>query len=360
MMSSIVELGEIVSALPTHTQQVFNHIFSVNIAKGILKPPTSMVPWIEERFGSVDKVTQQNVVRVTNMVTAESAIFNPLRSLRPHDYNQAATEEPPNIPLIDDDPFSRPLESTPEDPFGRVKGKYCITAGNVAKFEQYHCVVIFKNREPLSFNRSEVADYIETGWKWAQKAHAYDPSAQYCLFLWNCTNRAGASIRHGHAQVVIGSHSHYARVEQLCTAVSGYSHKYGRDYFNDLFMVHQALGLAWKSGDARTIVYLSPLKQKEVMVLGPTLDDYFTGSIYSVLSCFRDRLQVKSFNLGIVFPPLGDVSGWEGFPLIARMVDRGDTGDLSSDIGAMEFYGANVVNSDPFETARALSDSFNS
>jgi hypothetical protein len=36
------------------------------------------------------------------------------------------------------------------------------------------------------------------------------------------------------------------------------------------------------------------------------------------------------------------------------MVDRGDTENMSSDISAMEFYGANVVNSDPYETARAL------
>ncbi|MHB8085504.1 MAG: hypothetical protein ACYDHZ_06740 [Dehalococcoidia bacterium] len=353
-MSSITELDELVSALPPQTQQVFNHIFSVNIARGILKPPSPMVPWIEERFGSVDKVTRQNVVRVTNLVTAESSVYNPLRSLRPRDFTQAQADEPPNSSPPDDDPFSMPLDCTPEDPFGRVEGKYCITASNVAKFEQYHCVVIFKNHEPLSFNRDEVADYIETGWKWAQKAHSYDPLARYCLFLWNCTNRAGASIKHGHAQVVIGSGSHYARVEQLCTAVSGYSNKYGRKYFDDLFMVHQALGLAWKSGSAKTIVYLSALKQKEVMVLGTVLDGPFCSSIYNVLSGFRDRMQVKSFNLGIVFPPLGDVSGWEGFPLIARMVDRGDTGDLSSDIGAMEFYGANVINSDPFETARAL------
>ncbi len=357
-MSSITDLGEIVSALPTYTQRIFSHIFSVNISSGILKPPAPMVPWIEERFGSVDKVTRQNVVRVTNLVTKESAIFNPLRSLRPHDFSQAALNESREMPLMENDPFSSPLECTPEDPFGRVKGKYCITASNVAKFEQYHCVVIFKNHEPLRFTRSEVADYIETGWKWARKAHAYDPSAQYCLFLWNCTNRAGASIRHGHAQVVIGSGSHYARAEQLCTAVSGYSNKYGRNYFDDLFMVHQALGLAWKSDSARTMVYLSALKQKEVMVLGTALNDSFTGSIYNVLSCFRDSLQVKSFNLGIVFPPLGDVSGWEGFPLVARMVDRGDTRDFSSDIGAMEFYGANVIDSDPFETARALAESF--
>jgi hypothetical protein len=63
---------------------------------------------------------------------------------------------------------------------------------------------------------------------------------------------------------------------------------------------------------------------------------------------------VKSFNLGIAFPPLGDGAGWEEFPVIARMVDRGNTNNISSDISAMEFYGANVVNSDPWELAGAL------
>jgi hypothetical protein len=63
---------------------------------------------------------------------------------------------------------------------------------------------------------------------------------------------------------------------------------------------------------------------------------------------------VTSFNLGITFPPIGDRTGWEEFPLIARIVDRGNGENLSSDIGAMEFYGSNVINSDPFETAEAM------
>jgi hypothetical protein len=40
------------------------------------------------------------------------------------------------------------------------------------------------------------------------------------------------------------------------------------------------------------------------------------------------------------------------------MLDRGDAGDLSSDIGAMEFWGANVISSDPFETVTALRAAF--
>ena len=76
--------------------------------------------------------------------------------------------------------------------------------------------------------------------------------------------------------------------------------------------------------------------------------------VYRVLACFRDRIGVRSFNVGIAYPPFGSKEGWDGFPLVARMLDRGDINDLSSDIGAMEFYGANVVSSDPFATAEYL------
>jgi hypothetical protein len=40
------------------------------------------------------------------------------------------------------------------------------------------------------------------------------------------------------------------------------------------------------------------------------------------------------------------------------MLDRGDAGEISSDISAMEFWGANVISSDPFKTAAALHADF--
>jgi len=358
MTPSISELVELVAAMPPGTRQAFERIFSVDVVQGALNIPPQMLPWIEKQFGSVEGVTSQRVVKVSNRVTSECSIFNPLRSLRPHHFSPDHYGQPAVLQETEDDPFSNPLENTPEDPFGRIEGKHCITAGNVAKYEGYHGVVIFKNYDPLRFGCSEVADYLETAWKWAQSAHAFDPFARYFLFLWNCMNRAGASIPHGHAQVVLGRGSHYAKVEQLRRAAVAYRKEHGSDYFDDLFVAHEALGLAWQHGDARVMVYLAALKLNEVMVLTPGLTESLKHSVYRVLAGFRDRLNVTSFNVGIVFPQLGDATGWDGFPVVARMVDRGNSGDVSSDIGAMEFYGANVVSSDPFHTASALAKYF--
>ena len=352
MTPSIQDLADRVAGLSGAEQRIFEHIFSLDSVRGSLKLPSAMLPWAAAQFGAVERVTSQKIIRITNRITLESSVYNPLRALRPHNFDSKAAASAEDTSCIDR--FATPLESTPEDVFGRVKGKYCITAANVAKCEQYHCVIVFKKPDPMDFGCNEVADYIETGWNWVQRAHDFDPLAQNPLFLWNCTNRGGASIRHGHAQVVLGRGSHYAKVEHLRRAALDYEDQYGANYFEDLFHIHQALGLGWKSGDAGVMVYLTALKQNEIMMLGPDLTASFVKSLARMVVDFRDKLRVKSFNLGIVFPPLGDGAGWERFPVIARLLDRGDTSSISSDISAMELYGANVVTSDPWETAQAL------
>ncbi len=355
MIASIEQLPGAVAGLPLDTQRIFNRIFSVDVVTGILHSPEQMLPWIERQFGPVEKVMAQPLVKVTNRISLEQSIFNPLRSLRPHNFRGTGTGGIAGK-QDSDSPFAEPLHKTTGNPFGRVQGKYCITAGNIASYEQYHCVIIFKNANPLDFGCNEVVDYIDTGWKWMQRAHEYDAAARYGLFLWNCNYRAGASISHGHAQVVLGRGSHYAKVEHLRQAAVEYKAKYSSGYFADLFKVHEALGLGFRAGDAKVIICLSPLKLNEVMILAPRLSDELEHNIYRMLACFRDRLGVKAFNLGITFPPLDDEPGWDGFPLVTRLLDRGDAGDLSSDIGAMEFWGANVISSDPFKTAAVISD----
>ena len=343
--------------MPPEERQIFSRIFSVDVVKSVLCPPEAMLPWIERQFGSLEKVQEQTVVRVTNLITLEQSLFNPLRSLRPRNFGRLNTNDMPAA-RQGTDIFSDPLEHTTANPFGRVEGKYCITAGNVASCEQYHCVIIFNNADPLDFNCDQVADYLETGWQWMQLANKYDPSARYGLFLWNCNSRAGASIPHGHAQVVLGRGAHYARVEHLRKAALDYRSSYGSGYFDDLFNVHQALGLGFAVGSTEVMAYLAPLKLNETMILSHGLSGDTREPAYRILACFRDQLKVTSFNLGIAFPPLEKEQGWEGFPVIARILDRGNAGDMSSDISAMEFWGANVISSDPFETALALRAAF--
>jgi hypothetical protein len=66
---------------------------------------------------------------------------------------------------------------------------------------------------------------------------------------------------------------------------------------------------------------------------------------------------VQAFNVAVFGPPLGDIDErWAGFPLVARLVDRGDPTSDASDIAAMELFGSSVIASDPFEVAWALTE----
>jgi len=344
---SIQQLPELIRALPAGERSLFQGLFRVDVALGRLNPPPSMEPWIEKQFGSLAQVREQRVIRVTNLVTLEGAIFNGLRALRPLRRDQTLT--PPEFEPLDD-----PYNLTPEDTFGRLEGRYCITASNVAKFEGFHGLIIFKERDPLAFHREAIHDYIDTGQRWAQAAHAQDPAAKYYLFLWNCLYWAGASIYHGHAQVMLGRGMHYPQVEHLRRSALAYRERTGRNYFQDLYRAHAALGCAFEKEGVQVLAHLAPKKENEVLLMAPAMGPALKDRIYEVLACYRDRLGVAAFNLVICQPPIGPCDEeWEGFPVLVRLVDRG-AGSRTNDFGAMEIYAISGVASDPLHLARVL------
>ena len=253
------------------------------------------------------------------------------------------------------DPLRDPYTGTPADVFGRVRGRYCVTASNVAKFDGFHSLVVFDEPNPLRWDRERLRDYLETGERWAQEAHRADPEAKYYLFIWNCLWRAGASLLHGHAQVMLGRDMHYAGVEALRRAGLLYQAEYRANYFDDLYRVHEIVGCAFERDSVRIIANLAPKKEHEVLLMAPWPTLALKDAIYDVLACMRDRLGVESFNLAIYRPPLGSTDeNWAGFPVLVRIVDRGDLASRTADIGAMEMYAASVVSSDPCKLAETL------
>lgn len=353
---SITDLGDMVAGLPAEERERFEGIFHVSCSIGRVNPPASMHEFIEGHFGSLEAVVEQRVVRITNLVTMEGAMFNELRSQRP-----VVTEKPEEVDrLIAADaggPFCRPLESTPEDVFGRIQGRHSVTASNIAKFDGWSGVVIFDEHNPLIFTEEWIADYMETAMEWARRAHEVDEDAKYPFFLWNCLWRAGASIIHGHAQVMVARGMHYSKVEHLRREALEYGQSVGRNYFDDLYLVHRSLGLTLEAEGVRVLSYLSPIKEKEIFLISETLSDHLKSCVYEVLDCYVRGLGVRSFNVAICMPPLGPTSeDWGGFPVLARILDRGDPMNRTVDMAAMELYASSVVSSDPFQVIRAIRD----
>ncbi len=352
----ITDLPELVEALRPEDRTLARRIFDIGATTGRLDPPEAMRAWIGRSFGSVSAVREQRIVKVTNRVTLAGTLFNGLRAARPLDTGVSVDLER-EIQATAGDPFCRPEEGTPADVFGRVRGEHSVTASNVAKYDGFHGVIVFDDHNPLHLTPQKVADYVSVGLKWGRKALETDPEARYPFLMWNCLWRAGGSIIHGHAQVTATRGTHYPKVERLRRAAASYRAEHGSDYFDDLYRVHEALALAIPAeGDVRAFASLSPVKEKELVVIGGSPeDDSLQRTVGALLEGYVRSLGVRTFNVAFYMPPLAPVEeDWSGFPTVVYLVDRGSPANRTSDIGAMELYAASVVASDPFKVAHIL------
>ncbi len=351
---AITALEEIKNTLPTPERELFDRYFRVDTTIGKLKAPEGMVGWINKNFGSLEKVENQKITKVTNLFTMEGALFNEIRASRPMDC-KVNDEIRQIIENSIGDPFCKPLEGTPADTFGRVKGSYAITASNVAKYDGYHGLVIFNEHNPLMVNKEAVTDYFETGFEWAHKAHQEESEAIYYFFMWNCLWKSGASIIHGHSQMTLTKGMHYPKVEAWRRVFQSYKQTYGNSFFDDLHRIHTSLDLGWEwEGGVKGLAYLTPIKEKEIILIADKPGVHLYNAVHRVLEKFMGMCAI-SFNLALYVPPIGpSTEDWSGFPAIVRMVDRGDPNNKTTDFGAMELYAASVVTSDPFRVAEII------
>ena len=355
---TIAELPERLAALPPGPRAAADRIFSVTATTGTLVPPDEMRAWIEKLFGSVDAVRSQRIVRVTDRVTLDGALFNDLRAKRPMALpQQSEADVVETIRKTEGDPFCSVETGTPADDFGRIHGVHGVTASNVAKYDGYHGVLVFDEHDPLvAFDEAGIADHLATARRWAEAAVAGDPAAPYFFLMWNCLWRAGGSIVHGHMQMTTTRGMHYPKVERLRRAAVAYRAEHDADYFADLWSVHEALGLGVELGATRVFASLTPVKEREVVILGPPGADEraLAGGLAVAVAALRGMGMV-AHDLAIYLPPLRPTGeDWTGFPPLARLVDRGDPGNRTCDIGSMELYAASVIAADPFAVAAAL------
>src|SRR2546421_2109350 len=250
---SIAELEERIAALPPEARAAAERIFAVSSTVGRLDPPPEMREWIVKQFGSVDAVLAQRIVKVTNLVTLEGALFNDLRARRPLEV-KGADEVRETIERSRNDPFCHPETGTPADTFGRIRGEHGITASNIAKYDGYHGVLVFDEHDPLAPMDAEIIrDRLLTARRWALAANEEDPSSKYYFLIWNCLWRAGGSIVHGHMQMTATRGMHYPKIEQLRRQAIAYDQRHRRDYFDDLWRVPAGIGVGAERGRARAL-----------------------------------------------------------------------------------------------------------
>jgi hypothetical protein len=370
--TSIGELPRLIAQLPEDERARVETLFAVTKDVGEMVVPPPLAAWMSQHFGPLDQAQRQQVVRVTNRWTHEGASFNPLRALRPDAGMSAAAEQRvalhERIGQARGDDFCRVLDRTPADIFGRVTGRYSRSAANLARADGWHGVVVFDEHDPLAIGPEQLADGLMVVREWAARAHALRVESSHLFVLWNCLWRAGASQVHAHLQMLLSRQMPQAAVERWRAAVQAYRAATGRPYFADALEAHRALGLVVMDGRTSAYASLTPIKEREVVLLapGPTWsaprgdpasDDAFVGFARDIARTVEGlrQLGVTAFNLAVFGPPLASGGpAWEDFPAMARLVDRGDPLSATADMAALELFGSSVVAHDPFVVARAL------
>jgi hypothetical protein len=364
---TIGELHPLISALSPEARERVERLFRIDVAVGRNDPPTEMHDWLRKQFGSVEAVERQSIVRVTNRWSLDGSLISPLRGHRPvQDGDGQSWEE--LVEATRGDPFCNAEQQTPADTWGRIQGRYLVTGANAAMYDSHHGLMIFHEHDPLAFDPEQVVEMLRIGREWAERSRETDPDAVNYLLIWNCGPRAGGSVVHGHAQMLLGRGAHYPQVERLRRDAASYAAATGADYFPDLVACHRDLGLVISEADGVTVLSsLTPVKERELLVVGrPGMDERetaFAGAVARLAVAARDELEMRAFNLALHLPPLAaadghDLEGWSRMGPVVHLVDRGDPGSTASDIGAMELYGASVVGSDPFAIAEQLRAAF--
>lgn len=362
-MNGILDLPSRIAALPTAARERVERLYRVEVEHGRTDPPAEMHDWLISHFGSVDAVREQAVVRVTNRWSLAGSLFSPLRGRRPI----AGGRREAYAKLIEasrGDPFCDPEHQTPADAWGRVRGRHAISGANAAMYDAHHGLLVFKRHDPLAFDADQVVEMLDLGRAWADRSREGDPDAVHYLLIWNCGPRAGGSVVHGHAQLLLGRGRPYPRMQRLQRDALAYREATGADYLPELVAAHRDLGLVVAEADGVTVLaHLTPIKERELLIVGqPGMDERapaFADAVARTVIAYRDGLEVHAFNLALHRPPLSgdhDADAWRGIPPVVHLVDRGDPNATASDIGAMELFAASVVGVDPFDVARQLRD----
>ena len=363
----------------------------------------------------LDKLSTQNVIIITNKFTFEQSIFNIIRKYRPGasqrlniankhkilaknikkcdfctNRKHVAADNFLNINVnkleyllkryanvkiipghdtititINNDHYKISLNQ------GRIFGKHCYTASNIAKYCKHHGLIIPYEHSPFNaLRRGLLQDYIYTSLIWLNSMHTNMKPYEYIyphIFL-DMGPKASASQEHTHFQLILTKQRYLGKIEKERQAVHQYSiTNTNRNYWEDLISLHLYLGLGviyrnqtkidktlYKNvtnDDAIIISHVAPIKDKEIIIIS---NNPFSTSFSFAMEKAIDALfesGTTALSMMMVLDPLNNkLSKHSTQPgAIVKIIDRGNILDNRSDTGSMEYYGSNNIINDPYE-----------
>jgi len=365
----------------------FNRLFTISRRTTNVVVPPAFQDRVKGMFAAypggtakLDFIEKQTIVTTYNRMTEEYSLFNEVRRYRPGYQERLSADKDAEV----NDAIMKSagaatcdfcsVERTAEDVFGRVFGQHCYTASNVAKYEKWHSLLIAKEHHPLNITRDMMVDYIETAHAWFAQVHRRDPTARFPHIMFDAGARASASQPHQHLQMSMTANRYFTRAEHTrLAAVDYYEGHYaagpdgepaasGHSYWADLVSAHEGLGLALRFNRSAVLSYITPIKERELVVVTESSHSPCFGAlIAAAVNSLTDGVGTRAFSMAVTLEPYGVPVTRRGrraanvpYPALARIVDRGSPLDQRSDVGAMEFYGANNIGADPYSAVPHL------
>ncbi|KAK3769585.1 hypothetical protein RRG08_007988 [Elysia crispata] len=334
----------------------FSAIYTVEKRYGNVKMPKSFEPkvrgWLGNKEELFKELFHQEIIHMVNTYTRETTVFNPLRDKRPvtkpkeseEDYIKRITQE--SRATCD---FCKYKNFTAEHTFGREETKLSFTASNIFKLDTLHAVVAMKDHDPINWSFEQFMDMMLLTVKWLEKANIDEPSAVYPAIIWDLLPKSGSSQLHPHDQVFLSPNRYQGMVETWRRAAQDYFSDFQSNYFSDLVSIYSALGLVAKHRSAVVLASLTPRKDNEVIIIAAKADKDFFELIYFVLRAYIDDLKKYSFSLGGGFPAMSPDAKAGRIPAFVRVITRGVTTEIRTDISALELFTATNVNIDPYK-----------
>lgn len=341
---TIDQLPEIVSGLSGDEAQLFhgpNRIIEVRAYTGEL----------DLGHLSLDGLTTQLLIEPYNPWNHSRVVFNRERAKRLPELGDLSNLKAEILRTLHHNQFCNYQEKTPKNRFngpGRIESRFNVTAASLYMSAQSHGILIFEH-DPLAIPSEEAfLDRYEVADQWHEAAEDRSPDSVYHSIIENKLKKAGGTVIHGHAQLAARPGRHEGDMEEYLDNTHWYYDKTGRDYFDDLFRAHQAVGLAIELDGIRAFPSLTPKKEAEVNVFADRFDAPARRFLHKLYSYFMSEVS-PAFNVMIGLRPQSyDGRDWGRVPgVIISIVSRGDPTRENSDIGGFEMMGTKIVSTDP-------------
>ncbi|KAJ9466313.1 hypothetical protein DIPPA_09131 [Diplonema papillatum] len=367
--------------------QVLERVWQLSAADGPTVVPGGFGEKLQAMFAGMEgakaAVENQRVLRCWNVLMDQSTYFNDVRAA--YTKSRTARRQVARAVII---PLATPetcdfcnleARTSTDVGFGRLSAATARSCSNVAKYAGSHSCIVFNDHNPLvpAGSKQCIADLFTLCDEWAlhkcpqfvagppvepypKKQRTSERGQWTPLIGWNCTSKAGASMEHGHAQVlsVQGNVRWAAALDGTGAAA--------------VVAAARTLGLLVEIDDGRAYTFpsLSPVQNAEMWVVAKPGSAFCEGcsgqrtfgpdaaeGIRTALEVLFENYSTSAFNITVA--SVACAEGARVWPdctrvTFARVLDRGVHTQLEGP-GFLEIFGSGSVGgADPFTVFEQL------